>query len=158
VHALHSCVAVAPDRLIGRCRSAENRVSPLISLSTLMPRAAFTVGASDPQTVEVELAWWGMEEYYLNGTLFLRQWKLTGTGEREFNVGPHVVRIAVSARGNEYFARVFLDGQPYIEELFPELRALVESSSRPSSYLMPALGGAIAAVLVALWQSGIFTK
>lgn len=123
-----------------------------------MPRAAFLVGTSDPQTVEVKLAWWGMEEYYLNGNLLLRQWKLTGTGQREFNVGPHVVSIAVSARGNEYLARVFLDGQPYIEELFPELKALLESPSKSSNYVMPSLFGAIAAVLAALWQSGVFSK
>ena len=124
-----------------------------------MPRATFTVGtADDPQTVEVRLAWWGMEEYYLNGNLALRQWKLTGAGQREFNVGPHVVSIAVSARGNEYLARVFLDGQLYIEELFPELKAVFQGSDKTSSYLVPALGGVIAAVLAMLWQSGVFSK
>lgn len=124
-----------------------------------MPRATFMVGpADDPQTVEVRLGWWGMEEYYLNGKLLLRQWKLTGSGQREFNVGPHVVSIAVSPRGNEYLARVFLDGQLYIDELFPELKAVFQGSDKSSSYLMPALGGMIAAVLAALWQSGVFSR
>lgn len=121
-----------------------------------MPRAAFMVGAPEAQRMEVNLTWWGREDYYLNGNIILRQWRFSGAGRREFQVGQYLVSIAVSAKGAEYFARVFVDGELYIEELFPELRAMVQSA-KPTSYLWPALAGALIAGVVALWRSGIFT-
>jgi len=120
-------------------------------------RAAFSFGTPNPQLMEVNFTWLGLEEYYLNGDLLHRQWNFSLAGQREFNVGPHVVRIEISARPNKYFTRVFLDGALYIEELFPHYRALVVSD-KPTSYFLPALAGALVAALVALWLSGVFTR
>lgn len=118
-----------------------------------MPNAAFVLGDHE---MEVRLALWGREEYYLDGRLLLSQWKLSGVGTREFRVGTHVVRIVVSSKGTEYFCRVFVDGEVYIDELFPQLKAMVEQLKGPSSYFWPALAGALVAGLVAAWRSGLF--
>jgi hypothetical protein len=107
--------------------------------------------------MEVNFTWLGLEEYYLNGQLLRRQWNFSLAGQREFNVGPHLVRIEISAQPNQYFTRVFLDGELYIEELFPHFRA-VFAADKPIGYLLPALAGALVAALVALWLSGVFTK
>ena len=120
-------------------------------------RTTFSFGSPTPQLMGVNFTWLGLEEYYLNGQLLHRQWSFTLAGQREFNVGPHVVLIEISAQPNKYFTRVFLDGALYIEELFPQYNALVVSD-KPTSYLFPAFTSALVAALVALWQSGLFVN
>jgi hypothetical protein len=103
-----------------------------------MPSARFSFGDANAQTMEVKYSWWGREEYYLNGKLLHRQWNLSLAGQREFQIAGHTVRVEVSVGPKEYFTRVVLDGQLYIEELFPHIKSQVESSKRLSSHLVPA--------------------
>lgn len=107
--------------------------------------------------MEVRCSWWGREEYYVNGELLHRQWNLSLAGQREFRIAGHAIRIDISVGPKEYFTRVYLDGQLYIEELFPHVKAQVESSKRISSYVVPAVSAALIAAVITLWLSGVLT-
>lgn len=103
-----------------------------------MPRASFSFGDNDSHTMDVDLRWWGQEEYFIDGVLAQKNWSGSLAGKREFKVGNHVVRIDVAVGPKEYFTRVYVDEKVHIEELFPEVKARVEKWKRPPrSYVAP---------------------
>jgi hypothetical protein len=98
-------------------------------------KSTFTISDASPDTFEVIWAWWGREEYRLNGKVIGEFWSLAPSGERRFEVPGHIVRIAASLRGKDYFGRAYVDDQIRIAELFPELRAKVQRKPSPKSLL-----------------------
>jgi hypothetical protein len=127
-----------------------------------MPRTAFRFDAPEPKLMEVNLSWWGREQYILDGVVLLQQWTPSFSSARQFTVGTRLLRIEVTTGLHDYCARAFLDGELYIDELFPEYRAMLESLKRQSSWrsaIVPGIiGGALAAVIAALWRSGLLAQ
>ncbi len=117
-----------------------------------MPKASFNFGTAEPHTMEVSYSWWGREEYYLDGSLFEKRLNLSFSGQREFRIGAHSVRIEVSAPPKQYFTRVFVDDKLHVEELFPEFKARAQkwSASCPPVLLILA---ALAGVIAGIWRS-----
>jgi hypothetical protein len=117
-----------------------------------MPKASFNFGTAEPHTMEVSYSWWGREEYYLDGSLLERRLDLSFSGQREFRIGAHSVRIEVSTPPKQYFTRVFVDDKLHVDELFPEFKARAEKwngSCHPVLLILAALAGVIAGI----WRS-----
>lgn len=118
-----------------------------------MPQIRFPVGPTSAHVVDINITWWGQEEYFIDGSLVLRKWSFIGGKPREFRVGQHMVSIVLSSTGKKgFFGRVFVDGELYIDELFPQLVAMVSTSKQPGGYLWPVITGIAAAALAALWR------
>jgi hypothetical protein len=118
-----------------------------------MPSASFSFGSSEPHTMEVRYSWWGREEYYLDGSLLEKRLNLSLSGQREFRIGAHSVRIEVSGGPKEYFTRVFVDDKLHVEELFPKFKARVEKWGKQCFDILLILA-ALAGVLIAMWRNG----
>jgi hypothetical protein len=86
-------------------------------------RASFAISDAAPDTFEVYWAWWGREEYRLNGNVIGRFWSLSLAGERRFEAAGHIVRIAFAVRGKDYVGRAYVDDEVRVPELYPNLRA-----------------------------------
>jgi hypothetical protein len=117
-----------------------------------MPKASFNFGTAEPHRMEVSYSWWGREEYYLDGSLLEKRLNLSFSGQREFRIGAHSVRIEVSAPPKEYFTRVFVDGKLHVQELFPEFKVRAEKRNTPCSPVLLILA-ALAGVIAGIWQS-----
>jgi hypothetical protein len=107
--------------------------------------------------MEVNYAWWGREEYHVDGRLIEKRWNASFSGQRRFRVGSHSVRIEVSQGQRQYFTRVFVDDTLHVEELFPTAKAQFQRWER-LPYRVVVLWAVVIAVLVALSLSGVLPR
>jgi hypothetical protein len=107
--------------------------------------------------MEVNCTWWGREEYYVDGRLIEKRWNPSLSGQREFQVGGHSVRIEVSQGQRQYFTRVFVDDALHVEELFPTAKAQFERWKR-LPHRMVIASAVFLAVLIALSLSGVLPR
>jgi len=122
-----------------------------------MPRATFAFGAPSSHTMAVIYAWWGREEYYVDGRLLERRWSPSLSGKRHFLIGGHSVRIELFQGQGQYFTRVFVDDKLHVEELFPRTKERFERWKRVFSRMCLVTLGLLAA-LIALSVSGLLPR
>ena len=78
-------------------------------------------------------SYFGHEKYFLNGKLIRKHWNLRFTGQRTFDIGGHELVIDVSVKPYDYYCKAFLDGELYVEELFPEFKERFAQRAKPAS-------------------------
>ena len=69
----------------------------------------------------------GSEEYYLNDELIEKRWSFSFKGKRAFQINGNELVIDVSVFPGNYYCKAFLNGNVFIEELFPELQRKVKN-------------------------------
>ena len=79
---------------------------------------------------EVDFSYFGSEKYYLDGELIHKSWNFSLSGTREFKVGSRQLRIEVSVKPSNYYCKVYLDEELYIEELFPAFKDKVDKRNK----------------------------
>ena len=104
--------------------------------------------------MEIDYKWWGLELYTVDGTLLDKRWSISLSGDRQFTIGSHSIRIELSVRPNQYFTRVFVDNELHIPELFPRVKARIEALEKwqkpPYSYIAAALS-IVGGLVLGLW-------
>ena len=91
---------------------------------------SFTIGPNEENIVTTIFTWYGLEKYLHNGETIFSKWSLSLKSSREFKVGDNQVKIDVSAYSSDFYTKVYLDGELYIEELFPEVKEKVLMSKQ----------------------------
>ena len=113
-----------------------------------MPQTKFQFGKNMEHKIEIDYRWWGKEKYIIDDVTEISKFNLSLSGVREFNVGEYKLRIEVSIKPKVYFSRALVDGKVIIEELFPEVKTLLEKWSKPPySLIGPIFLFAISALL-----------
>ena len=96
-------------------------------------RARFTVKTDREHEVIVDLKWWGLEKYYVDGKLVLKKLAINYQGVREFKVGSDTVKIDLHATINKYHWKALLNNEIIVEDLFPDLTKRIEDNRQRNS-------------------------
>lgn len=105
----------------------------------------------DEHELLVAFSYLGFEKYILDGVLIHRAWDFRFRGKRKLKVGDKELVIDLSVAPGDYYCRAYLDGELYIEELFPEFRERAKANRRLSIKDKMWLLACLLACLVVCW-------
>lgn len=71
----------------------------------------------------VKFSFFGREDYYLNGQLIRSLRTLRTSGRRKFEINGRELVIDLSSKMTDFHCKAFLDGELFVEEMFPEFKA-----------------------------------
>ena len=95
----------------------------------------------------VKYSYFGLEQYFLNGELIRKSWVFRWSGSRVFDIKGNRLVIEASVKPMNYYCKAFLNGELYVEELFPEFKDRIDRQ-RGLPTLMEVVGFILAMSLI----------